>query len=534
MIVPEDLKYWYAISCPRTGIRFDERTLGFLDADGDGRIRSEELAAALEFLKSKGVSGEALESPDEGCEASLADNLSKQADLAKLEPSADEKAALEAWEARGKEPEVAVCGDATAAADAALAAVEKTVDEFFAPPDDMPLVTDEPDKELPLRDHLNPKHLEAILDFADKCVTPVLGEGKTAITRMEYKKLKAAFAPYREWVASKPVVNAKAKAALEEEEKLLRFRLYLGEFLRNYVSMDTLYEGVKPAIFQTGVLRIDGKEMNLCFHVESEAAHSALVAKSKCCVIYLKLSRPADKAERLVCAVVTAGRIGGLYVGRNGVFYDRDGKNWEAVVTKVVEAEVSLAEAFWSPWRKLGETVSSMVKKFFAAKQAAGAQTLSSAAAAPKEGAQAGGAAMASSVAAIGIGVGMVGAAAASLMAAISGMSAVQIAFSVVALVLVVSLPSVILTWFNLRRRDLGAILNASGWAINREMRFSMKRAQGFTKCARPSFAYGLAVAIAVVAVVVAAAVWNCRSKAAKCSGGGDVVVQQETTQEAK
>jgi len=75
MIVPEDLKYWYAISCPRTGIRFDERTLGFLDADGDGRIRSEELAAALEFLKSKGVSGEALESPDEGCEASLADNL---------------------------------------------------------------------------------------------------------------------------------------------------------------------------------------------------------------------------------------------------------------------------------------------------------------------------------------------------------------------------------------------------------------------------------------------------------------------------
>ena len=141
---------------------------------------------------------------------------------------------------------------------------------------------------------------------------------------------------------------------------------------------------------------------------------------------------------------------------------------------------------------------------------------------------------MASSVAAIGIGVGMVGAAAASLMAAISGMSAVQIAVSVVALVLVVSLPSVILTWFNLRRRDLGAILNASGWAINREMRFSMKRAQGFTNCARPSFAYGLAVAIAVVAVVVAAAVWNCRSKAAKCSGGGDVVVQQETAQEAK
>ena len=50
------------------------------------------------------------------------------------------------------------------------------------------------------------------------------------------------------------------------------------------------------------------------------------------------------------------------------------------------------------------------------------------------------------------------------------------------ALVLVVSLPSVILTWFKLRRRDIGAILNAGGWAINRPMAFSIRRASEFTK----------------------------------------------------
>ena len=97
-----------------------------------------------------------------------------------------------------------------------------------------------------------------------------------------------------------------------------------------------------------------------------------------------------------------------------------------------------------------------------------------------------GGAAMASSIAAIGIGVGLLGAAAASLMAAISKMTAWQIAGTVVAIILVVSLPSVILTYFNLRKRDLGAVLNAGGWAVNREMRFSMKRARGFTKCVPP------------------------------------------------
>ena len=37
--------------------------------------------------------------------------------------------------------------DATADAEAALSAVEKTIDAFFTPPEDLPLVTDEPDPE---------------------------------------------------------------------------------------------------------------------------------------------------------------------------------------------------------------------------------------------------------------------------------------------------------------------------------------------------------------------------------------------------
>ena len=90
---------------------------------------------------------------------------------------------------------------------------------------------------------------------------------------------------------------------------------------------------------------------------------------------------------------------------------------------------------------------------------------------------------MASSVAAIGIAVGMIGAAAASIAAVFTGMSPKNFAISLAALILVVSLPSVILTWFKLRRRDIGAILNASGWAVNRPMAFSIRRASEFTRC---------------------------------------------------
>lgn len=512
--LPEDLKNWYALSCPTAGLRFDARTLEFLDADHDGHIRTDEVKKAIDFLTERGVPFLSLFTPDPKDEERLADVMAQAADLANLAPSPEERAALKAWEKRGKDPSVLVCGEKTAAAEAALAAVEPMIDAFFTPPADLPLVTEQPDVELPLADHLNPIHLEAILAFAEACVKPVLGE-RTSLSRLDWKAVKAAFAPYRDWLSTRPESNAAARRDLEDQERLLRYRLHMGEFLSNFVSMDCLYAGKVPAIYQTGVLRVDGKELHLCFHVASEADHAALSGRSRCCVLYLRLSRPSGGETRCICAVVTAGTVAGLYVGRNGVFYDRDGSNWEAVITKVVESQVSLAEAFWAPWKKIGEGISGVVKKFLGERQAkstalvpttfpapARAPAPGGAPAAPRDG----GAAMASAVAAVGIGVDMVGAAAASVMAAVKGLGPWQFVGGTVSLLLLVSMPSVILTWFKLRKRDLGAILNASGWAVNREIRFSMKRARGFTKCAKTSVWWFY---VLLTALVVGLAAWT-------------------------
>lgn len=481
-----DPKLWFAISMPIKGVRFDRRMLELMDSDHDGRIRADEVIGAIDFLKSKGVDLDSVFKVGEEDEKALADVLARQNDLAKLEPSDEEKKAMSDWTEKGRTAAVAVLGEATASAEAALAAVEPAIDAFFTPPPDMPLVTEAPDVALPLKDHLNPKYLEAVVAFADKVVAPLLGERET-LSRLDWKAVKGSFAAYRAWVAAKPVMNAAAKAALDDEERVLRYKLHIVEFLENFVNMKRLYHVDSLAIFQTGTLRIDAKEMNLCFDVESEAAHSALAAKSNCCILYLKLTRPAEKAERSVCAVVTAGRVAGLYVGRNGVFCDRDGKYWEAVVTRIVESQVSLAEAFWAPWKKMGEGIAAAVKKFLGERQAKGEAAAQSALSAqpPSEGQNSqAGAAMASSVAAIGIGIGMIGAAFASVMAVVSSMTWWQILVGIAAIVVAVSLPSVILAWFKLRRRDIGAILNASGWAVNRQMRFSVKRARAFTRLA--------------------------------------------------
>ena len=54
-----DQKLWVALSCPVKGLELDEATLKLLDLDGDGRIRTPELLAAIKWaaahLKDVGV-----------------------------------------------------------------------------------------------------------------------------------------------------------------------------------------------------------------------------------------------------------------------------------------------------------------------------------------------------------------------------------------------------------------------------------------------------------------------------------------------
>ena len=513
-----DRKLWTALSCPVKGLRFDARTLELLDTDKDGRVRAPEVVAAVDWLKGKGVNLDSLFKRDPADEKALADVTAQQAALDKAAPSKEDLAALKAWEqAPEKDAAILPFGDQTAAADAALKAVEPVIDEFFTVPADMPLVTEDADKVLPLRKNLNPKWSAQIAAFA----AAVLGPDAESISRGDWNAAKARFAPYRAWCAAKPVMAADAKGKLEEQEKLLRFKLNLVEFLRNFVNQSGLYDYGSLAIYQTGTLYIDARAMPLTFHVDDAGAHAALAEKSECYLLYVKLTRNGGADARTICAAVTAGFAGSLWAGKNGVFIDRDGLDWDATVTSVVEKQISLREAFWAPWKKIFGTVAEQVKKFLGSKQDAAvagvtdkATQAATAPAAPAD-KSASGVAIASSVAAISVGIGFLGAACAGLVGVVTGRPWWQTALGLLVLVLLVSLPSVILTYFKLRRRDIGAILNASGWAVNRPLFFSMKRARVFThlatlprsaSLARDPYADGHPIRNTIIALVVLAA----------------------------
>ncbi|MBO5643231.1 MAG: phage holin family protein [Kiritimatiellae bacterium] len=477
-----DRKMYMAMSCPCKGLRFDSRTLEFLDTDGDGRIRIDEVLSSIAFLKENNFDFKLLFEKNDEDAKKLAEIMARQAAVQNEPPTEEELRAIDEWTKRESLEEISFLGDGTQSAEEALKVVEPLIDEYFQPSSDVQLVTEESTRTLSLVDHINPRYIEAIIDFRTKCVEKILGPVEF-IDMLGWKAIKTKFSPYRKWKASRPVAAAGAKDKLQKEEKILRFKMYLLEFLENFVNMGRLYRKSSSAMFQCGTLRIDSREMCLCLPVESEAAHSALADKSKCCILYLSVTRPSDGIKRNVCAVVTAGRTGSLYVGRNGVFYDEEGRECDAVITKIVEHSVSLVEAFWLPWRKIGEAISALVKKFVSDKQSKTAPVnLPQQTEAIRAG---GGAVMASSVAAIGIGVAMIGTAMAAVVKTITGIEPWWMIFpALAAVVLAVSLPSVVLVWFKLRKRDIGAILNASGWAINRPIYFSMRRARRFTKCA--------------------------------------------------
>lgn len=373
-------------------------------------------------------------------------------------------------------------------------------------------------RDLPLRDGINPYWAKAMSAFRTAAVEPLFGAGCSTLSDEQWQTLKDKLAPFEAWIAAKAgtevaslgvarlaaLVAGTAKtdvsalivkdAALEAEnaqiaevEKLLRYNANLATLLNNFVNMARLYDPNGCAIFRVGTLYMDARACSLCFHVNDIGAHADQAAASKCCLAYCLLTRPGTNETRTICAAFTSGFAQTLWVGRNGIFYDLDGKDWDAVIVKMIDNAISIKESFWEPWRKIAAMIGGQAKKMLASKQdaalASAAKRIDAApGAAPAEAPKKlEGAALASTAAALGIAVGLISTAIGGVVGAIAGLPLWKTALGLVAVLLVVSGPSMILTWFKLRARDVAPILNACGWAINRRLRLSLKLGRLFT-----------------------------------------------------
>ncbi|MDP2195950.1 MAG: hypothetical protein Q8J72_08195, partial [Rhodocyclaceae bacterium] len=179
--------------------------------------------------------------------------------------------------------------------------------------------------------------------------------------------------------------------------------------------------------------------------------------------------------------------------GRNGVFYDRQGNDWDATITRIVDHPISLRQAFWSPYKKLARLVSEQLQKFAASKAGAVDSKLTGVAGAVGKAAEAPAkppaapfdvGKFAGIFAAIGLAVGAIGTALAATLTGLLGLKAWQFPLVLAGLLLMISGPAVAIAWFKLRARNLGPLLDANGWAVNARARINIPFGTSLTQLA--------------------------------------------------
>lgn len=555
-----DQKMWTVLSCPTSGLEFEKRTLELLDADGDGRIRVNEMTTVSQWLCKvisnadlllKGedfinLSDFNVDDPEgkqlHDYAANILSKLGREtqtitlADVLEYKAVYEEKCrAAHAAMIKSEEAFVMPYGDKTEDALAAVNALKEKVADFFMrckliqfdadcsavldvsvdkigaiSPNNLttctgeiatyPLARPNDTALLPLNGGINPawhgaynklKTLVLDVDFA----------GKEGVSEAEWNEVVAKLDAYVAWKSERDNKDAEClsgdlageSASILPVEKLLFFYRDFYRLLCNYVVMKDFYSSVKgrQAVFQAGKLYIDQRCCELCIKVTDPVKHTATAGLSGMYLIYCTCTSRLKGNKIDIVAVLTDGDIDDLSVGKNAIFYDRNGLDYDAVVTKIIDNPISIRQAFLSPYKKFWKWCTDKINKSAAEKESKSFQNLTSkantattdlsssvqtpagaapAAAPPAEKkAPFDIAKFAGIFAAIGMAVGYITSALVDLVRGVT-QEWYSLPLFLIAIVLVISGPSMFIAWSKLRKRNLGPVLNANGWAINSQI----------------------------------------------------------------
>jgi hypothetical protein len=223
--------------------------------------------------------------------------------------------------------------------------------------------------------------------------------------------------------------------------------------------------------------------------VEDAGRHASLAGLSGAYLAYCDCVRKGTGEKLGIVAIVSQGEDENLMVGRNGVFYDRKGRDYDATITKIVASPISLRQAFWAPYKKLVRTIEE-----FTTKRAATADTdvqtqltttATTAPAAPAAAAPAKPLFDPSVIALLTLAIGSLAGAAATVLAFLGKVPLALLPLVLVGIAVVVSAPSLLLAFIKLRKRNLGPILDANGWAINAKAKINVPFGEHLTALAK-------------------------------------------------
>ena len=380
---------------------------------------------------------------------------------------------------------------------------DKNLGDSVAEIADYPLARPTKEGLLPLAKTINPAWQGAMATLRSAVLDKEY-PGKEAISEDEWNAVVAKIDAYTAWKAAGETAMNEAiaeqlaghAAAIEPVERLLRYCRDFFTLLHNYVVFRDFYKRDEKflAVFQAGKLFIDQRQCDLCIKVTDMGRQLASAGKSGIYLIYCHCVAKSGGAQMDIVAALTDGEIGGLHEGKNAIFYDRQGNDWDATVTKIVDNPISVRQAFLSPYRKFGNWVTEKITKSAEEKESKQFEEMTTKADTattkittkaemdavkdaakgnePKPAAPFDIAKFAGIFAAIGLAFGAIGAALGMLGSFVVARW-YNVLLLVGAVVVLISGPSMLLAWLKLRKRNLGPVLNANGWAINSNVKIN-------------------------------------------------------------
>jgi hypothetical protein len=384
-----------------------------------------------------------------------------------------------------------------------------------------PLAQPAAGKPLPLQEGLNPAWAAAVAKLEADFIRPLLGE-RPFLAEDDWVAMSAKLVAHEAWAATKPATAverlglarvreilagesreaiskliARDRALAPEYDgisavgKLVRYRRDLGTLVNNFVSFRDFYGRKARAIFQAGTLYLDQRSCELCLRVNDPGKHAIMAGLSGTYLAYCDCVRKGSGEKMQIVAAFTNGDSDNLMVGRNGIFYDRQGRDWDATITKIVDNPISIRQAFWAPYKKAARMIQEQIAKRAAHADQAAVTRLTDTAARTEQAATRGPAPAAEPpkkmdpglIAAIGVGAAGLGGMVGGLLTGFLNLKGLM-PLGVLAIILLISGPSMLMAWLKLRKRNLGPILDANGWAVNAKAKINVPFGASLTRTA--------------------------------------------------
>lgn len=486
---------WTVLSCPVKDLHFDKATLEILDKNKDGRIHLSEVVEKAQWLTSIlsntdvlifSKSSIALDDIDKESDngsrilsaANEALDLIKKKDRKEISREDVEKAFSILSEKQHIELPFGEDSDAAAAIvlkmdgkiqdyfsrcalEAFVAGSNVISDATLEQLSSLPLFHIRQNGKLPLDEVVNPAFKE---DF-EKLKKLVLDKEYQTAQSITLEQWQNILAKVNAYLENKDTYHKLKSDSITELSKFLILCENFYHFLCNFLTFSDFYSGNKNSLatFQAGELYIDQRCCHLCIEVNNPTAHDETANLSGMFLIYCDCHNQKLNLNKTIVAAITNGDVDNLRKGKNAIFYDREGNEWDATITKIIDNPISLKQAFWYPYKKAWHWITDKINNSALEKESAAVDTLKD----NDKAKQAFDIAKFSGIfAALGMAIGYISSALVNLA---NGIMAkwYNLPLMIAAVILVVSGPSLFLAWNKLRKRNLAPLLNANGWAVN-------------------------------------------------------------------